>query len=369
MLMACSISSTADTLTINVSRQSAAILGEAILRQQPDTIVINVTDTTPDADGIDYTNVLFDFPTAYISNLADKNLRNKRFACLKPIERIRTDNYAGLLTVVVDQLRHLVPTAEIVVKGKYTQRAEHILCLQQMPQGKNAEQWKGSILLFGDSYSEQGRWTSALSGIMPNAVITNLGKSSATLCDVGNNTIRQQIERQLDALRQNPSAPDPTLILIEAGTNDMPNYDFMAAMEWQVTTLRRHYPTSVICYVTPSGLYYGHTESPLDYIAKGDKIRSAAIRLNVHTIDWDRYGHLSYVFNNCSSEVTLPATAEAETWREKLSLADGSEAHPFRYNIPTSETIDLLHPNEHGAKALARAVAAWIAHYYTKKSH
>ena len=69
------------------------------------------------------------------------------------------------------------------------------------------------------------------------------------------------------------------------------------------------------------------------------KEQKKVCRRNVKTINWDKEGRLTYIFNN-------PA-----------HTGNGTKALPIIYNKPTAETIDMLHPNESGSKWLAITVA------------
>jgi lysophospholipase L1-like esterase len=179
----------------------------------------------------------------------------------------------------------------------------------------------------------------------------NLGKVSATLKERGEkhtNTLGAQLNRI-------PQGINPDAIIVEGGINDdadpqsvVDDYTscvtnqkrttFAGALAYIVSNLKVRLPAAKIYVITPGGLYYGHTDSPFDYIVKADQIRKAAQLLGVPTIDWDKEGRLSFVFNNSKG------------------TGSGTNASPFLYNIPSRETGDLLHPNEIGAVYLAENV-------------
>ena len=64
--------------------------------------------------------------------------------------------------------------------------------------------------------------------------------------------------------------------------------------------------------------------------------------LGFPTINWDLDGRLSFVFNNSAG------------------TGNGSHEKPFRYNVESSETIDLLHPNDYGALFFAESAVRWM---------
>ena len=209
----------------------------------------------------------------------------------------------------------------------------------------------GRVLLLGDSYSQLRKWTAHLERLAVVDELTNLGKTSATLKERGGthtNTLGSQLNRI-------PTTCRPDIILIEGGINDEADQQrfvntyadcianqkrttFAGALAYITTKLRARFPKAQIYVVTPGGLYYGHTDHPFDFIVKADQIRLAAQLLGIPTIDWDREGRLSFVFNN------------------SRGTGDGSEARPFIYNVPSAETGDLLHPNDAGAVYLAENV-------------
>ena len=119
--------------------------------------------------------------------------------------------------------------------------------------------------------------------------------------------------------------------------------NFGGALAYLVKQLRNKYPKAKIYAVTPGGLYYGHTNTPFDFIIKANQIRKAASIIGIPTIDWDREGRLSFVFNNSKG------------------TGNGSSASPFIYNVPSLETGDLLHPNERGGRYLAENVVAELS--------
>ena len=125
--------------------------------------------------------------------------------------------------------------------------------------------------------------------------------------------------------------------------------NFAGALAYLVKVLRGRFPHARIYAVTPGGLYYGHTDRPFDFIVKSEQIRRAASLIGIPTIDWDREGRLSFVFNNSKG------------------TGNGSDSNPFIYNVPSLETGDLLHPNERGGRYLAENVVAELNRQVLKK--
>lgn len=332
-------------------------------------------------------HALFDLRSGEICNLAGKNQRNKSFAVSKNPMNIDTTRIAERMYLKALEARSVAQPTDVICfelscENECARMAANAMCLPvsvRNTDGKvrakveqdhavldsDTELEKTNLLVLGDSYSEQGRWIRALQAIIPGLNVVNLGKSSATLCDVGTNNIRTQINR-LDEVEEKHF----DRIVIEGGHNDLNNYDFNAAITWQVDTLRKMFPDARIYYTTPCGLYYGHTDTPLDFMIKAEKIRQSIAEINsatqtdakdksamsaaenrhlIETIDWDKTGGISFVFNNCANETT--------EMREDGKPADGTAEHPYHYNVATEETVDLLHPNELGALKLARTVA------------
>lgn len=243
----------------------------------------------------------------------------------------------------------------------------------------------GNVLILGDSYSEQKRWVRQFSELC-EATIVNLGVGSATLRDrfdyhthpyistprstdnEGNhNAMACQLEKLKRLIKGDaktdetplPADFQPDIIFIEGGTNDHPDAgnveagyataaiqadrtNFCGSLKYLCEQLRQLYPNARIYAVTPSGLYYGHTDQPFAYIQKANQIRRAAQLLHIGTVDWDREGRLTFVFNNSAG------------------TGNGTKAHPFRYNAETAETRDLLHPNDQGARYLAETAIATL---------
>ena len=237
----------------------------------------------------------------------------------------------------------------------------------------------GNLLILGDSYSEQGLWTKHLHEFV-NTRIVNLAVSSATLKDNfsyieapytsrpdksdnrgNNNTLACQVEKLIRLMHSNgtaviPASYSPDYIILQGGINDNPDptassqaysfavksdtrTNFAGAIAYLTKRLHSMFPHAQIMVTTPSGLYYGHTSRPFDFILKAEQIRKASSLSNVKTINWDKEGRLTYIFNN-------PA-----------HTGKGTKASPIIYNKPTAETIDMLHPNESGSKWLAITVA------------
>ena len=354
-----------------------------------------------------YEQTLFDFPTGDVCTLTGKMKRHKRMAVSKA--KVGNSDFAGAYYRIVLQLRKSHPDARLFMLSPHLGKAAQgnakldsqlalvaqMFCIPYVRDvdadlvpynfiwNKNTAKPKlGKMLLIGDSYCEQRRWTDQLE-LIADVELVNLGVTSATMKDksdfrsapytaypvktdnAGNhNTLSSQIEllkrlRKGKNLRagEQPIADDyrPDYILIEGGTNDNAdelrteqNYDtdacrndrttYMGALAYLTSEVHRLYPQAKIYIVTPAGLYYGHTDEPFAYITKCRQIRKAAQLLGYPTVNWDRESRLSFVFNNSAG------------------TGNGSASKPFRYNAETIETRDLLHPNERGGRFFAEAV-------------
>lgn len=350
-----------------------------------------------DKPGHDCAENLFCYPTAHINNLAGTMPRYKRFAVTK--EYISNDSMPGYVFNIVKYLRERRPTARIFISSANgnpdaLENISHQMCIPFLK--GEAEEAKtlidktennstrpnmGNILILGDSYSEQARWITHFKR-MAKVQILNLAVGGATIKDKtdwkeepytaypertdneGNhNTIGSQIEKLMrliegKELREGeeaiPGNYRPDIVFIQGGTNDNPDTlatdsictdslindrtTFRGALTYITEKIRSLYPDSDIIFITPSGLYYGHTDTPFDFIVKAEQIRDVARLLNLRTIDWDMDGRLSFVFNNSAN------------------TGKGTQESPFIYNRQTRETSDLLHPNTSGAIFLAESV-------------
>lgn len=390
------------------------ILSDNTLRRSHPDVILLQLGCNDDADAETgtmqaYSKVLFDYPYGTVCTLTGKMSRQKTIAVSKDEARIATDNFAGALYRIVMHLRTTLPDARIfllsplAIGGQHTEADKaklkqlklvaNMFCLPMI--SDNADVMKsyaflwnknrptlGNVLLIGDSYCEQRRWTAQLEAIA-DVNLVNLGVSSATVKDrndgkqasytaypvktdnTGNhNTLASQIQklRRLMSGRNLgkdetaiPAGYRPDYILIEGGANDNPDSEadvrgyeadirldrrttFAGALSYLVGEVRKMFPDAKVYIVTPGGLYYGHTDKPFDYIVKANQMRTAASILHVPTVNWDMNGRLSFVFNNSRGTGT------------------GSAASPYRYNISTRETVDLLHPNDLGGLYLAESV-------------
>lgn len=328
-----------------------------------------------------YEQTLFDYPYGRVQNSKGANPRTKNIAVSKEDTQISNANFAGSLYRIVKFIRESSPDTRIFFlspmpygktlspdeMGRISQlkAVANMLCI---PFADNIDMVKaydfiwtkrkpklGKMLLIGDSYCFTRKWTAQLEQIA-EVSLTNLGKTSATLKEKTNgntNTLGNQ-------LRSIPKGYTPDVILLEGGINDeadqqrfVDKYDecirdvkrttFAGALAYIVKNLRERFPQAKIFVVTPGGLYYGHTDHPFDFIVKSDQIRKAANLLGLPTIDWDREGRLSFVFNNSKG------------------TGNGSASKPYIYNVPTRETGDLLHPNEVGGRYLAENVVKEVS--------
>lgn len=368
------------TLETGMSDDVQRVLSNKNIQQQnPDVVFIQLgcNDQADDEEQyLSYEKSLFDYPYGKVCTMAGANPRTKNIAISKDNAKITNGNFAGSLYRIVNFIRGEVPDARIfflapVQYGKEMTADEqtkvgqmkavaNMLCIPFADDISLVRQydfiWKhirpqlGKVLLIGDSYCFTKKWTSQFEALS-QVDIVNLGKTSASLKEKGNgntNTLGNQLSRI-------PSGYTPDIILIEGGINDDPDFDyvekkyeeyvstmkrttFAGALAYIVKQLRGRFPKARIYAVTPGGLYYGHTDKPLDFIVKANQIRKVAAMIDIPTIDWDREGRLSFVFNNSKG------------------TGDGSAAHPFHYNVPSRETGDLLHPNEIGGRYLAENV-------------
>lgn len=373
------------TSTSGMSADVARILSSKnISGQKPDVVFLQLgcnDQADSEAQHVAYESSLFDYPYGKVCNLDGANSRTKKIAVSKDKTAISCANFSGAFFRIVEFLRHEAPSARIFILApvrygsqlsqtdslKLSQLREvaNMLCIPFVENWSTVQGydfiWKhtrpnlGRILLLGDSYSQLRKWTSQMESMAQVVELTNLGKTSATLKERGSshtNTLANQIGRI-------PATCRPDIILLEGGINDDPDPDrlvstyedciakqrrttFAGALAYIVQQLRRRFPKAKVYVVTPGGLYYGHTDHPFDFIVKSRQIRLAASLLNLSTVDWDREGRLSFVFNNSKG------------------TGNGTEGKPFIYNVPSDETGDLLHPNDHGARYLAENVIKTI---------
>ncbi len=375
----------------------------------PKAVFLQIGCNSEADEAVNYEDVLFDFPVGNICTLTGKNARNKRLAVSKPDSLVDTSNFAGRLYMMVKSVRSTFPQARVFVLSPVAagsssddsrcRQLEYVANMMCVPFIHNPQElagyryfWNGEkpeigkLLILGDSYSEQGRWVRQLSQIA-KVDIVNLGVSSATVRDKyadrikypysdnpissdneGNhNTLSSQLcrlKRLMAAENLNSGEISlkgyvPDVIILQGGSNDNPDIaqaeadyvedirqsrrtSFAGALGYLVFELRKMFPQARIFITTTAGLYYGHTDRPFDFILKSNQQRRAAKMLGCPVINWDLDGRLSFVFNNSAG------------------TGDGSEQRPFRYNVKSDETIDLLHPNENGALFLAESALHWM---------
>lgn len=330
-----------------------------------------------------YEKCLFDYPYGKVCTKTGTMPRTKTIAISKENVKITNRNFAGSLYRIVNFIRNEVPNARIFIlspiayghklsaadslKISQIRNVSNMFCVPFTEDfsvvnkynfiWKKEKPYLGNVLLLGDSYCRLRKWTDQLERLS-SVTLINLGKVSATLkeCAGNDNTIYSQLSLI-------PSKCTPDAIIIEGGINDeadqqrfVDDYDscivnykrttFAGALAYIVRNLRNRFPKAKIYVVTPGGLYYGHTDQPFDFIVKSDQIRKAAKLLRLHTIDWDREGRLSFVFNN------------------SRGTGNGSDSTPFIYNVSSRETNDLLHPNEIGGVYLAENVIKELKEKY-----
>lgn len=352
---------------------------KSISERNPNVIFLQLgcNDEADDEQQMEmYEQSLFDYPYGKVCTMKGANPRTKKIAVSKDKQKLTNQNFAGSLCRIMLYLREEVPDARVffLAPVRYGQelhgadslkicqlkKVANMFCIPFVEDMETVTQydfiWKqsrpklGTVLLLGDSYCQLKKWTAEMERLAEVQFI-NLGKVSATLKERGGkhtNTLGAQLNRI-------PVNSNPNIIIIEGGINDdadsersVDEYEtcistvkrttFAGAMAYIVNQLRKRFPAAKIYAITPGGLYYGHTDRPFDFIIKADQIRKAAELLGIPTIDWDKEGRLSFVFNNSKG------------------TGSGTNASPFLYNVPSRETGDLLHPNEVGAVYLAENV-------------
>ena len=352
---------------------------KSISERKPDVIFLQLgcnDEADSEQQFTNYEQSLFDFPYGKVCTTKGANPRTKNIAISKDKQKLTNRNFAGSLCRIMLYLREEVPDARVFflapvrygqelhgadsLKVSQLKAVANMFCVPFVEDMQMVTRydfiWKqtrpqvGTVLLLGDSYCQLKKWTAEMERLAEVQFI-NLGKVSATLKERGGkhtNTLGAQLNRI-------PIESKPDAIIIEGGINDdadsqsaVDDYPsrvasqkrttFAGAMAYIVNNLKKRFPSAKIYVITPGGLYYGHTDRPFDFIIKADQIRKAAQLLGLPTIDWDREGRLSFVFNNSKG------------------TGNGTNASPFLYNVPSRETGDLLHPNEVGAVYLAENV-------------
>ena len=372
-------------------------------------------DGKPDADS-NYENILFDHPTGEVCTLTGKMARNKRIAVSKKDHDIAVNNFAGALYFMIRTQRILHRDARAFILPplksglaantaacRQLEQLANMFCIPFLQSNKELKDyaflWNGSrpdfgkMLIIGDSYCEQRRWINSLEQIAKVEVV-NLGVTSASMrdhfedrvsypysknpvktdCNGNRNTLGCQIlklhrmlsGKNLLAGEQSLQGWKPDIILVEGGGNDFADKpaveaqygqhiqndirtSFAGALSYLTKDLHATFPNAKIFIVVSAGLYYGHTDNPFEYIEKARQQRKAAKMLGYPTIDWDKDGRLSFIYNNSAG------------------TGNGTKAKPYRYNQPTDETIDLLHPNDYGALFLAESAVHWITKHHNVK--
>lgn len=372
-------------------------------------------DGGPDLDDR-YEEILFDHPEGEVCTLTGKMGRHKRIAVSKPDQNIAVDNFAGALYFMIRTQRILYRDARVFIlppveegqkddtrSCRQLEQLANMLCLPYVESAERLREyaflWDGSkpdfgkMLILGDSYCQQRRWINSLEQLAQVEVV-NLGVTSASMrdhfadrnrypysknpvqadCSGNHNTLGCQIVKLhrlisgqgLLAGETSLAGWTPDIILIEGGGNDFADepeverqYDrhiqedirtsFAGALSFLTKDLHATFPEAQIFVVVSAGLYYGHTDKPFEYITKADQQRKAAQMLGYPTINWDKDGRLSFIYNNSAK------------------TGDGSAARPFRYNPPSSETLDLIHPNDYGARFLAESAIHWITTFQSRR--
>lgn len=322
-----------------------------------------------------YEQALFDYPYGKVCTITGTMPRTKNIAVSKDCRKVTNSNFAGAMYRIVLYIRSQVPDARIFIlsplsygsringidsiKINQLKTVANMFCIPFVENYNTVRRYDfiwthakprlGNVLILGDSYSEMRKWTKQMEQLS-DVTLVNLGKVSATLKERAGNT--NTIANQLSKI---PKGAQPDVVLIEGGTNDEPDQQrfvdkyeeciatkkrttFAGTLAYIVDELQKRFPHARLYVITPSGLYYGHTDKPFDFIEKANQIRKASKLIGVPTINWDREGRLSFVFNNSKD------------------TGNGSDSKPFRYNIPTYETGDLLHPNDIGGRYLAENV-------------
>jgi lysophospholipase L1-like esterase len=356
-----------------------------------------------------YEQILFDHPTGEVCTLTGKMARNKRIAISKPDKNIAVNNFAGALYFMIRTQRIMHREARVFilppvksgqdVNPTVCRQLEHLanmLCLPFVQSNKELKEYAflwngkkpdfGKMLIIGDSYCQQRRWINSLEQLSKVEVV-NLGVTSASMrdhfedrvtypysknpvqadCSGNSNTLGCQIVKlhrllsgqNLLSGEQSLQGWQPDIILVEGGGNDFADepaveaqYEnhirndirtsFAGSLAFLTNDLKTTFPNAKIFIVVSAGLYYGHTDKPFEYMEKARQQRKAAKMLGYPTINWDKDGRLSFIYNNSAG------------------TGNGSKSNPYRYNQPTDETIDLLHPNDYGAQFLAESAIHWI---------
>jgi len=343
---------------------------------QPNVIFLQLgCNDDPDSVQLmdEYEKSLFDYPYGKVCTTKGTNARTKNIAISKDAGKVTNRNFAGSLYRIVLFLRQSAPDTRLFIlsplrygqtphgsdslKVAQLKMVANMFCIPFVEDFTTVTDYDfiwnpkrpqlGKILLLGDSYSFLRKWTNHVERIA-QVQFFNLGKTSATLKERGSNhtnTLGAQLARI-------PSGCNPNTIILEGGINDEADQQrfvndyatciakkrrttFAGALAYIIDRLKNRFPNARIYVVTPGGLYYGHTDHPFDFIVKANQIRLAAQMLGIPTINWDREGRLSFVFNNSKG------------------TGNGTQASPFLYNVSSRETGDLLHPNEIGAIYLA----------------
>ena len=363
----------------------------------------------------DYEQILFDHPTGEVCTLTGKMARNKRIAISKPDENIKVDNFAGALYFMIRSQRvlHRDARAFILPPAKAGEDADtqsasqlrklaNMMCLPFLNRPSELKEYTflwngmrpnfGKMLILGDSYCHQRRWINSLEQ-MADVEVVNLGVTSASMrdhftdrnaypynpnpipsdCEGNHNTLACQIlklKRLISGQKLLPGETalngwTPDIILVEGGGNDFADspevealYEahilednrtsFAGANAHMERELKALFPKAQIFFVVSAGLYYRHTDKPFEFIDKARQQRKAAQMLGCPTINWDIDGRLSFIYNNSAK------------------TGDGTKERPFRYNPPTTETLDLIHPSDYGAQFLAESAVHWITKFYNK---
>ena len=370
------------TQPTGMSSDTQRILSNRNLSElKPDVIILQLgCNDAPDSEEehTKYESSLFDFPYGKVCTASGANARTKNIAISKDKNRITNANFAGSLYRIIQFIRETTPDTRVFflaptmyghkseadsIKISQLKEVANMFCIPFIEDLQDISRydfiWKdirpqlGNMLLLGDSYCQLRKWVNQME-MLAEVEVTNLGKTSATLKERANhtNTLGSQLSRI-------PAGCKPDVIIIEGGINDeadqerfVERYDecieqvrrttFAGALAYIVGRLRSRFPQARLYVVTPGGLYYGHTDKPFDFIVKANQIRKAAQLLNVPTIDWDKEGRLSFVFNNSKG------------------TGNGSAGTPYIYNVPTRETGDLLHPSDIGAVYLAENVVKCV---------
>lgn len=124
-------------------------------------------------------------------------------------------------------------------------------------------------------------------------------------------------------------------VYVKPDVEQIDRTSFAGAIRYLYEELHTLYPNARIYFITPSRLSYG-TGNNIDSIKKSEQIKKVCNYLSIPVIDWGADTGINYIDNSMSGS--------------------GTSADPYIIRNVTEYSIDCLHPNEKGAKILAKKV-------------